>query len=88
MCIAIGVIGSYTDFFRNNSAMNSIMENVEALADTEGSGQGVVIGHCGDTANDCMGSCPHCNALYYALTTKKGPSSNVRGTCSQCKKTF
>lgn len=73
MLIAIGAIGSYTNFFRNNSAMTSVMKNIEALADTERSEQGVVIGHCEDTANDCIGSCPHCSALYYALTTKKAP---------------
>lgn len=86
--IALGVIGFNKDFNRNDNSLITVLENVEALADnSESSSTGIVIGKCAGEQNDCLAQCPHCDALYYA-SGKKGPSSNVTGTCSKCKKKF
>ena len=86
--VALGVIGFNKDFGKNDSHFASVLQNVEALADDNESGEtGVVIGKCAGEENDCLAQCPHCDALYYA-SGKKGPSSNVKGTCTKCKGKF
>ena len=86
--VALGIIGLNKDFGKNDASLATLLENVEALAnDSESGNTGVVIGKCADEQNDCLAACPHCNALYYA-DGKKGPSSNVKGTCTKCKGKF
>lgn len=85
---ALGIIGFSKDFGKDDASLITLLENVEALAnDSESSNTGVVIGKCADELNDCLTSCPHCNTLYYS-DGKRGPASNVRGTCTKCKGKF
>lgn len=83
-CIAIltVLVSAIVVVNSNNNPHKLFDANIEALAQVEG-----LKGNCRDDSNDCLFMCS-CGAIWEGKTTLKGPSYNISGVCSSCKKEY